>query len=155
MISVAKIRKKKIACKYYRLRFGYDYLNNYIIPLFRRNHPSEEDVGDGNTEGDEQDGERGLDGIVHSYCYLALDAVHVDKGKQGPIHEHTGNHGDDAGDAEQLVRGVQLANERTADDADYCRTCKRTYYQALVQSDVTAGWTEINEIARANADDAT
>lgn len=36
MISVAKIRKKKIACKYYRLRFGYDYLNNYIIPLFQR-----------------------------------------------------------------------------------------------------------------------
>ena len=101
-------------------------------PLSRRNHPSEEDVGDGNTEGDEQDGERGLDGIVHSYCYLALDAVHVDKGKQGPIHEHTGNHGDDAGDAEQLMGRVQLANERTADDADYCRTCKRTYYQALV-----------------------
>ena len=77
------------------------------------------------------------------------------KRKQRSIHEHTRNHGDDAGDAEQLVRGVELANERTADDADHSRTCKRTYYQALVQSDVTAGWTEINEIARANADDAT
>ena len=73
------------------------------------NHPAEKNIWDGHAQGDEQDGERGLDGIVHSYCYFALDAVHVDKGKQGPIHEHTGNHGDDAGNAEQLMGCVQPA----------------------------------------------
>lgn len=96
------------------------------------NHSAEKYIRYGYAEGDEQDGERGLDGVVHRYRHLALHAMHVDKGKERPIHEHPGNHGDDAGDAEQLVRGVERANERTADDADYCRTCKRTYYQALV-----------------------
>ena len=81
--------------------------------------------------------------------------MHVDKGKQGAIHEHSGNHGDDAGDAEQLMGRVQPANQRTTDDADHSRTCKRTYHQPLIQTDVSTRRTEIDEVSRAHADDAS
>ena len=56
------------------------------------NHPAEKNIWDGHAQGDEQDGERSLDGVVHSYRHLALNAVHVDKRKQRSIHEHTSNH---------------------------------------------------------------
>ena len=44
---------------------------------------AEEHVRNRYTQGDADDGERCLDGIVHTYGDLAYHAVHVDEGKQG------------------------------------------------------------------------
>ena len=115
---------------------------------------AEEDVWNCNTQGDADDGERGLDEVVHTYGYFAYYAMHVDEGKEGTIHQNSRYHWDDARNGDALVRGVEPVAGLDDDDADERRTGKRTDAQAHVETDVAIGWTQVDEVAEANGDDA-
>lgn len=84
-------------------------LNEHINELalfFREVHTAEEDVRNGHADGDAQDDERRADGVVHTHRHLAYDTVHIYEREQGAIHQHTGNHRDNAWNGDAMVRSV-------------------------------------------------
>ena len=115
---------------------------------------AEEYIRNGYTQGDADDGERSLDQVVHTHGYLAYHAVHVNEGKQGTIHQDSRYHWDDARNGDALVRGVEPVACLDDDDADERRTGKRTDAQTHVETYVAIGWTQVDEVAEANGDDA-
>ena len=87
---------------------------------------AEEDVRNGYTQGDAEDGERCLDGIVHTHSYLAYHAMHINEGEEGTIHQYSRYHRYHTRDGDALMRGMEPVASLDHNDADEGRTSQRT-----------------------------
>ena len=105
------------------------------------------DVGDGYTNGNHDDEQRTVDGIMGGKGHFTHHALHVDDTVESAIHQYARNHRDTDRDGDALVGSMEQMHHLDIDDTDNGRAAERAHDGTHAETDIAIGRPEIDEIA--------
>ena len=125
-----------------------------LFLTFRSDPATCENIRNGDPDGDAENNERGMNGIVHRDGHFAYDAAHVDEGEERPIHQYARNHRNDARNREAVMGSMKPVDGPRDDYADQGGADQRPDDRSPVQTDVMIAGPEIDEVSGTDGNDA-
>ena len=91
------------------------------------------DIRNSNSQCYTKNDKSGIDTVEESNRHLSYNPMHVNKAKQGTIHQYTGNHRDNRRNGQYVIGNMKPMYSFNSNQADYKTSHKRTYYRTESQ----------------------